>query len=118
MLADSNASSLRAFPEHFLNKFKVVEKNALLCNAYRIRVMKDDVLEKGWKRIRFISPRIYVFFFNFGKFSVIKGTLPLRWLSTPGPFDCRSNALSSELRRFHTTFLTESIYAYLATDTS
>ena len=35
------------------------------------------------------------------KFSVKKGTLPLRWISSPGPFDCRSNALSSELRRFH-----------------
>ena len=45
------------------------------------------------------------------KFSVKKGTLPLRWVSSPGPLDCRSNALSSELRRFYTTFLTESIYA-------
>ena len=45
------------------------------------------------------------------KFSVKKGTLPLRWVSSPGPFDCRLNALSSELRRFHTTFFTESIYA-------
>ena len=35
------------------------------------------------------------------KFSVKKGTLPLRWVSSPGPFDCRSNALSSELRKFH-----------------
>ena len=33
-------------------------------------------------------------------FSVKKGTLPLRWVSSPGPFDCRSNALSSDLRRF------------------
>ena len=29
-----------------------------------------------------------------------KGTLPLRWVSSPGLFDCRSNALSSEQRRF------------------
>ena len=50
------------------------------------------------------------------KFSVKKGTLPLCWVSSPGPFDCWSNALSSELRRFHKTFLTESIYANLATD--
>ena len=28
-----------------------------------------------------------------------KGTLPLRWVSIPGPLNCRSNALSSELRR-------------------
>ena len=35
------------------------------------------------------------------KFSVKKGTLPLRWVSSPDPFDCRSNALSSELRRFY-----------------
>ena len=43
------------------------------------------------------------------KFSVKKGTLPLRWVSSPGLFDCRSNALSSELQRFPTTFLTESV---------
>ena len=42
-----------------------------------------------------------------------KGTLPLRWVLSPEPFDCRSNALSSEQRRFHKTFLTESIYANL-----
>ena len=35
------------------------------------------------------------------KFSVKKGTLPLRWVAIQGPFDCRSNSLSSELRRFH-----------------
>ena len=80
--------------------------------------MKDEVLEKGWIRINFIPPSIYVFFLNFEKFSVIKGTFPLRWVSSPGPSDCRSNALSSELRSFDTTFLTESIYAYLATDAS
>ena len=51
-------------------------------------------------------------------FSVKKATLPLRWVSSHGPFDCRSNALSSELRRFHKTFRTESIYANLATDIS
>ena len=51
-------------------------------------------------------------------FSVKKGTLPLRWVSSPGPFVYRSNALSSELRRFHKTFITESIYAKLATDIS
>ena len=34
-------------PEHFLNKFKDVKKNALLCNTCRIRVMKDEVLEEG-----------------------------------------------------------------------
>ena len=51
-------------------------------------------------------------------FSVKKGTLPLRWVSSPGSFDCRSNALSSEQRRFRKTFLTESIYANLATDIS
>ena len=51
-------------------------------------------------------------------FSVKKGTLPLRWVSSPGPFDCGSNCLSSELRRFHKTFLTESIHANLATDIS
>ena len=45
------------------------------------------------------------------KFSVKKRTLPLRWISRPGPFDCRSNALSSKPRMFHTTFLTESIDA-------
>ena len=39
------------------------------------------------------------FFLN--KFSVKKETLPLRWVSSPGPFDFRSNALSSELRKFH-----------------
>ena len=39
--------------------------------------------------------------FYLKKFSVKKGTLPLRWVSSPGPFDCRSNALSSELRRFY-----------------
>ena len=61
MLADLNASSLRAFPEHFLSQFKDVEKNALLCNTCRIRVMKDEVLEEGWKRIRFVAPSIYVF---------------------------------------------------------
>ena len=38
-----------------------------------------------------------------------KRTLPLRWVSSPGPFDCRSNALSTVIRRFHTTFLTEYI---------
>ena len=40
-----------------------------------------------------------------------KRNASLRWVSNPGAFDCRSNALSSELLRFHTTFLTESIYA-------
>ena len=36
------------------------------------------------------------------KFSVKKGTLPLRWvsISNPGPLGCRLNALSSELQRF------------------
>ena len=48
--------------------------------------------------------------------SVTKGMFPLRWVSSPGPFDCRSNTLLSELLRFHITFLTESIYAYSATD--
>ena len=52
------------------------------------------------------------------QFSVKKGTLLLRWVSSPGPFDCHSNALSSKLRRFHTTFFTESIDAYSATDIS
>ena len=61
MLADSNPSSLRAFPEHFHSKFKDVEKNALLCNRCRVRVMKDEVLKEGCKRIRFVSPSIYVF---------------------------------------------------------
>ena len=59
-----NASSLRAFPENFLNKFKDVGKNALFCNTCRIRVMEDEVLEEGWKRIRFLLPSIYVFFLN------------------------------------------------------
>ena len=36
-----------------------------------------------------------------------KGTLPLRWVSSPGPYDCRSNSLSSELRRFHNSILSE-----------
>ena len=63
-LADSDASGLRAFPEHFLSKFKDVEKNALLCNTCRIRVMKDEVLEEGWKRIRFVPPSTYVFSLN------------------------------------------------------
>ena len=35
------------------------------------------------------------------RFSVKKGTLPLRLVTSPGSFDCRLNALSSELRRFH-----------------
>ena len=47
---DSNLSSLRAFLKHFFSWFKVVEKNALLCNTCRIRVMKDEVLEEGWKQ--------------------------------------------------------------------
>ena len=38
---------------------------------------------------------------NWRNFSVKKGKLPLRWVSSPGPFDCRTNALSSELRSFH-----------------
>ena len=42
-------------------------------------------------------------------FSVKKGMLPLCWVSSPEYFDCRSNALPSELRRFHKTFLTESV---------
>ena len=45
------------------------------------------------------------------KFPEKKGTPPLRWVLSPGPFYCRSNALSYELRRFDTTFLTQSIYA-------
>ena len=79
--------------------------------------MKDEVLEEGWKRIRFVPPSIYVFFLNVETFSVIKGTLQLRWVSSPGPIDCRSNALTSGLRRFHTTFLKESINVYSTTDT-
>ena len=47
---------MRAFPKDFLSKFKDVEKNALLCNTFRIRVMKDEVLEEGWRRIRFVQP--------------------------------------------------------------
>ena len=46
--------SLGAFPEHILSKFKDVEKNALFCNTSRIIVMKDEVLEEGWKRMRFV----------------------------------------------------------------
>ena len=47
MFADSNECILKAFPEHFINKFKDVNKNALLCNTCRIRVMNDEVLEEG-----------------------------------------------------------------------
>ena len=36
-----------------------------------------------------LEPRLV--FILIKKFSVKKGTLPLRWVSSPGPFDCRSN---------------------------
>ena len=42
-----------------------------------------------------------IFQYKSKKFSVKKGTLSLRWVSSPGPFDCRSNVLSSELRSLH-----------------
>ena len=65
------------------------------------------------------------FFFKSTKLSSIKRNFFMKYqrnfsliqrnsflnVSSPGPFDCRSNALSSDLRRFHTTFLTESIHA-------
>ena len=34
----------------------------------------------------------------------------LRWVSSPGPFDCQSNALSSEVQRFNTTFLIQNLF--------
>ena len=52
-------------------------------------------------KVYYIFPSEKQLLYIIKKFSVKKGTLPLRWVSSPGPFDCRSNALSSELRRFH-----------------
>ena len=49
-----------------------------------------------------LSSNIHNFPCVLKKISVKKGTLPLRWVSSPGPFDCRSNALSSELRNLFT----------------
>ena len=58
--------------------------------CYKGNVKFDDIYNVFWEKI-----------------AVKKGTLLLRWVSSPGPFDCRSNALSTKLRRFYKNFLIE-----------
>ena len=54
---------------YLVSKFKDVEKNALLCNTCRIRVMKEGALKEGWKKkdlfhLEFMFPLLIVEIFR------------------------------------------------------
>ena len=70
-------------------------------NKIMITSMKEISNNPYFFRAQMYKLFFLLFFFFWRNFLWKKGTLPLRWVRYPGPFDCRSNALSSELRRFH-----------------